>query len=328
MDPHISPEGAHYQEARVAAARGVAVDRVRALVDSHVDRSGTIIGAPARVNVLLLNLDLDKELPAQATLPAATQTKPEATPAPTAAPKGAEAAPSAATAAEASAASSAPAEAKGDAAIRTEFQSLTDRVNQLAKRVDGLLPPPPNANDDLKQLEGRVARLAEESVKFAPLAEQVGGIDRRATAAEETLKSLRSELDGVRDTLAALRTPAAKPSEGASGERGPAAPIPEKELGEGLALFQKGLYAQAGASFRALTVDHGDDARAWYLAAVSNGLATNNWSGPTEELVNKGVEREKAGTPGSAEIDAALAGLTKTTGRDWLAFFRQKAKKS
>ena len=66
LDPHVSPEAARYQAARVAAARGVAVDRVQKLIDDHVDRSGAIIGAPARVNVLLLNLDLDKEIPADA----------------------------------------------------------------------------------------------------------------------------------------------------------------------------------------------------------------------------------------------------------------------
>lgn len=61
LDPHISPEAAHYQIARVAAARHLPVDRVRALIDAHTERSGAILGAPPRVNVLLLNLALDEE---------------------------------------------------------------------------------------------------------------------------------------------------------------------------------------------------------------------------------------------------------------------------
>lgn len=61
VDPHISPETARYQAARVAAARGLNLERVRALIDARVEDSGAIIGAPARVNVLLLNLDLDAE---------------------------------------------------------------------------------------------------------------------------------------------------------------------------------------------------------------------------------------------------------------------------
>ena len=45
---------------RVAKARGLSVERVRALIEKMTNRSGAIIGAPPRVNVLLLNLELDK----------------------------------------------------------------------------------------------------------------------------------------------------------------------------------------------------------------------------------------------------------------------------
>jgi K+-transporting ATPase ATPase C chain len=61
LDPHISPEAAEYQLRRVAAARGLPEDRVRALIDAHTERSGAMIGAPPRVNVLRLNLALDGE---------------------------------------------------------------------------------------------------------------------------------------------------------------------------------------------------------------------------------------------------------------------------
>ena len=61
MDPHVSPEAADYQAVRVATARNLPVDRVKALIARHVDRSGFLIGAPPRVNVLNLNLDLDRE---------------------------------------------------------------------------------------------------------------------------------------------------------------------------------------------------------------------------------------------------------------------------
>ena len=65
LDPHISPEAARYQLARVSAARQLPLDRVRALIDAQTDRSGAILGAPPRVNVLLLNLALDEQFPAR-----------------------------------------------------------------------------------------------------------------------------------------------------------------------------------------------------------------------------------------------------------------------
>jgi potassium-transporting ATPase KdpC subunit len=60
LDPEISPAAAGYQAARVARARGLPLERVQALINENArPRTFGLLGAP-RVNVLALNLALDR----------------------------------------------------------------------------------------------------------------------------------------------------------------------------------------------------------------------------------------------------------------------------
>jgi K+-transporting ATPase ATPase C chain len=63
LDPDISPASALVQAPRVAQARAINVDQLKQLIEAHTEgRQWGFLGEP-RVNVLLLNLDLNQKFP-------------------------------------------------------------------------------------------------------------------------------------------------------------------------------------------------------------------------------------------------------------------------
>lgn len=60
LDPDLSPAGAAIQVRRIAVVRHLSEDKVNALVDRYVQRPLWGIFGPAKVNVLQLNLALDR----------------------------------------------------------------------------------------------------------------------------------------------------------------------------------------------------------------------------------------------------------------------------
>ncbi|MFT3692238.1 MAG: K(+)-transporting ATPase subunit C [Kofleriaceae bacterium] len=70
IDPDVSPENARLQAARIAKARGVEITRVTAVIDDHTDGRTLGLFGEVRVNVLAVNLALDRKFgrPARATV--------------------------------------------------------------------------------------------------------------------------------------------------------------------------------------------------------------------------------------------------------------------
>lgn len=63
LDPHISPAAAEFQIPRVARERGMSEDELRKIVNAHTNgRQFGFLGEPT-VNVLELNLELDRRMP-------------------------------------------------------------------------------------------------------------------------------------------------------------------------------------------------------------------------------------------------------------------------
>jgi K+-transporting ATPase ATPase C chain len=63
LDPHISPENAVAQAARIAAARGVDEGAVRAVIEAATEGPFLGLYGEPRVNVLLTNIALDEAFP-------------------------------------------------------------------------------------------------------------------------------------------------------------------------------------------------------------------------------------------------------------------------
>ena len=60
LDPHISPDAARIQIARVAKTRNLSEEKVKALVEEHIEKPSMGVFGMERVNVLKLNLALDE----------------------------------------------------------------------------------------------------------------------------------------------------------------------------------------------------------------------------------------------------------------------------
>jgi potassium-transporting ATPase KdpC subunit len=60
LDPHLSVAAVYYQAQRVAHERGLAMENIHKLIQQHVEAPDVGLFGPERINVLKLNLALDK----------------------------------------------------------------------------------------------------------------------------------------------------------------------------------------------------------------------------------------------------------------------------
>jgi potassium-transporting ATPase KdpC subunit len=82
LDPHISPEAALWQVPRIAKGRGIAAERIKAVIDDNVEGRMFGILGENRVNVLVVNLTLDRQFGRPAPLPAKQEPAKQAAPPP------------------------------------------------------------------------------------------------------------------------------------------------------------------------------------------------------------------------------------------------------
>jgi hypothetical protein len=244
--------------------------------------------------------------------------------------------PQPASASRESAAHVTPAPAAAPPAVSAEeFKELDKQVEHISGRLDKLqehfaaIPKsvaPPDAteicNEILSQLRNDPTTAAIPG-RLAALTERVAALEKSNSALRSALESLGKS--GKKPETSRMPNPASSnPPHGAQLQYHSADhSMVATAIDQGAAMIKDGRYADAREWFGKLEEVHPDDARVWYLAALATGLATNNWDGEAKRLADKGVERERAGTPSSSRIDSALAGLTLPTGREWLAYYRR-----
>jgi hypothetical protein len=220
-------------------------------------------------------------------------------------------------------------------------RDLSERVDRLDTRVQSIGEQLASVPEDpeLKPIRDKVAEVDQLGLRVSDLEKKLDKIPNEIAQNEKQIEVNADYLDDIKTRLTGMRTtrqasgtaadasptPEAAPA-GAASEPAKAGDSEAPDFDEALKLFKDRKYAEARDAFLERTELEPDDARNWYMAALANGFASGEWRGETERMVKEGVDRERAGTPSKAEIDAAVGDLTATTGKDWLAAYRKRAR--
>jgi len=211
----------------------------------------------------------------------------------------------------------------GDKDLRGEVDGLKAELKAIQGRVEGMAKP------DLGPIDARIDELARKMEPLAALPKKVGDLDERLGSLDKSLAAQRGDVEALKSEVKKAgehATTAARPeATEADAARPEDVNVADASMSEGAQLLKARKYKEANDIFKKMTDTNPNDARVWYYAAISRGSATNQWTGETTRLVEKGVEREKAGSPDSAKIDSAFADQDKKT-KDWLDFYRKSAR--
>ncbi len=208
--------------------------------------------------------------------------------------------------------------------LKKQIASLMERIDGLSGRIDRLSRPKDETPPVLHTMQIKMGELARVMDDVASLPAKVRHYDNRLESMQEEIKSLRSRIEsspGGRGEVDGKASPS-RPKASAS----PASETTESpSMALGVTLLERGEYASAREVFLRLELAEPRDARVWYLGSLATGMATGKWDGEAKSFAEKGIERERAGTPPSAEIDTLLATRSSIKGVPWLNSLRRKS---
>lgn len=211
--------------------------------------------------------------------------------------------------------------------FKAQIASIVQRLDRLTERVDRMTRPSDETPPVLRTMQIKMVELAKAVDDVASLPAKVRQCDTRLETLLAEIKSMRSRVDALASgERAALANDSPAPPPGGAATAPPAAsqpPNPTMELG--IKLLQRGQNASAREVFARLENAQPNDARVWYFAALAAGLASGDWEGEAKQLVEKGIERERNGSPSTAEVNAALKTRVPIEGMPWLNSLRRQA---
>ncbi len=211
--------------------------------------------------------------------------------------------------------------------LKKQIADLMQRVDGLSARVDRMTRPKDETPPVLHTMQIKMAELARVMDEVASLPAKVRYCDNRLETMQEEIKTLRSRIEsltggrveGLNANLALPRPSSAAAPPATDNQ----AESPTMELG--ITLLERGQYASAREVFLRLERAQPRDALVWYFGALAAGLTSGDWNGEAKQFVEKGIERERAGTPPTAQIDAVRVTRTPIEGEPWLNSLRRQA---